>query len=125
MSGDHNQYQKERSFLDDRREDIIAMARDAGLCTWVVPPQGAVGQLEHFYALATAAERNKLAAWMRDYGYATGHGDTMEQLCDALGTEIVDSIEAEVAAEREACAELMFEIGSAKLANAIRAREQA
>jgi hypothetical protein len=37
-------------------------------------------------------ERNKLAAWMIQFGFATGHGDTMEQLCDALGTEIVDRI---------------------------------
>jgi hypothetical protein len=30
------------------------------------------------------SERNKLAAWMMQRGYATGHGDTMEQLLDAL-----------------------------------------
>jgi hypothetical protein len=44
------------------------------------------------------AERNKLAAWMIQFGFATGHGDTMEQLCDALGTEIVDRIDGEVEA---------------------------
>jgi hypothetical protein len=55
------------------------------------------------------AERNKLADWMMQYGFATGHGDTMEQLCDALGTEIVDRIEMEVEAEREACAKVCDE----------------
>jgi len=47
---------------------------------------------------AVKAERNKLAAWMMQFGFATGHGDTMEQLCDALGTEIVDRIDGEVEA---------------------------
>lgn len=61
MSGDHNQYQKDRSFLDDSRDDIIRMARDAGLCTWVVPPQGAVGQLERFAALVAEHEREMCA----------------------------------------------------------------
>jgi len=50
---------------------------------------------------AVNAERNKLAAWMIRFGFATGHGDTMEQLCDELGTEIVDRIDYEVDAERE------------------------
>jgi hypothetical protein len=62
---------------------------------------------------------------MRDYGFATGHGDTMEQLCDALGTEIVDSIEAEVEAEREECAKLCEQWNASHpdaLAAAIRAR---
>jgi hypothetical protein len=45
---------------------------------------------------AVRAERNKLAAWMIQFGFATGHGDTMEELCDALGTEIVDRIDGEV-----------------------------
>jgi hypothetical protein len=43
---------------------------------------------------------------MMQYGFATGHGDTMEQICDALGTEIVDRIEMEVEAEREVCAKV-------------------
>lgn len=84
---------------------------------------------ERAYVAGAASERNKLAAWMRDYGYATGHGDTMEQLCDALGTEIVDSIEAEVAAEREACAKVIEGISNAPdmraYATAIRLRGQA
>ncbi len=34
-----------------------------------------------------AAERNKLAAWMMAQGYATGHGDTMEQLLEEFKRE--------------------------------------
>jgi len=55
-------------------------------------------ELETFAKLVAAHERNKLAAWMIQFGFATGHGDTMEQLCDALGTEIVDRIDGEVEA---------------------------
>ena len=62
-----------------------------------------------FAKLVAAHERNKLAAWMTQIGFATGHGDTMEQLCDALGTEIVDRIDGEVEAEREACAKVCEE----------------
>jgi hypothetical protein len=34
------------------------------------------------------AEREKVAHWMRSMGYATGHGDTVEDLLDHLGTQI-------------------------------------
>jgi hypothetical protein len=97
------------------REDVIRMAREAdvftedGYCITVT-----LEVAERFAALAfeagAAAERNKLAAWMTQYGFATGHGDTMEQLCDALGTEIVDSIKCEVEAEREECAKVCEDI---------------
>jgi hypothetical protein len=55
--------------------------------------------LERFVALAQAAERNKLAAWMIAQGYATGHGDTMEQLLDELRWQVRES-------EREQCAKI-------------------
>ena len=99
---------------------------------------------EKFAGLVAAHERNKLAAWMIQFGFATGHGDTMEELCDALGTEIVDRIDGEVdaeakrmqdegmvtvghmreqvAKEREACAKLCEERGWYVTASAIRAR---
>lgn len=63
-------------------------------------------QQHYFAALVAAAERNTLAAWMIQFGFATGHGDTMEQLVDALGSEIVDRIECEIDTEREACAKV-------------------
>jgi hypothetical protein len=79
--------------------------------------------------LVAAHERNKLAAWMIQFGFATGHGDTMEELVDALGTEIVDRIDGEVEAEREACAKVadyyatgMERNYSEIIADAIRAR---
>jgi hypothetical protein len=52
-------------------------------------------------------DREKLAAWMIRFGFATGHGDTIEQLLDALGTEILESIDFAVGVEREAIAKSM------------------
>jgi hypothetical protein len=84
--------------------------------------------VDRMVAEGVAKERNKLAAWMIQFGFATGHGDTMEQLLDALGTEIVDRIEMEVEAEREACERVAAEHGTysgEEIAAAIRARGQA
>jgi len=73
--------------------------------------------------LAVAAQREKLAHWMRSMGYATGHGDTIEALLDHLGTQIAEGLEAEVLMEREACAKVCDEYAQAKYAAiAIRAR---
>ena len=105
------------------REDIIRIARDAGAIPIHERPKelAVVGNenIERFfqaaYAAGAAPERNILAAWMIQFGFATGHGDTMEQLVDALGSEIVDRIEIEidvaVAAEREACAKVCETLG--------------
>ena len=55
-----------------------------------------------------AAERNKLAQWMIDRGYATGHGDTTEDLLQELEWQIAENwtrgMVNGVQAEREACA---------------------
>ena len=84
------------------REEIIRMAREAGFAspdglfiTWGASDE----QLERFAALVAAAERNKLAAWMMSQGYATGHGDTVEDLLKELEWQIAER-------EREACAKV-------------------
>ena len=48
------------------------------------------------------AAREKVAHWMRSMGYATGHGDTIEDLLDHLGTQIAEGL----LMEREACAKV-------------------
>jgi len=58
--------------------------------------------LERFAAIVAAAQREKVAHWMRSLGYATGHGDTVEDLLDHLGTQIAEKMKA----EREACADI-------------------
>lgn len=82
-----------------------------------------VGYMRH----QIAAERNKVASWMMAQGYATGHGDTVEDLLQELGTEI----EAKIAAEREECAKLIEaypvwigDNAKREIAAAIRARGQ-
>jgi hypothetical protein len=74
------------------REDIIRMAREAGL-RW--SPAYSL-ELERFAALAyaagAAAERNKLAAWMMAQGYATGHGDSTEDLLKELTWQIQERV---------------------------------
>jgi hypothetical protein len=70
--------------------------------------------LERFAAAARADERNKLATWMIAQGYATGHGDTTEDLIEELEREVgfkraelwLKRINEAVLAEREACAKL-------------------
>jgi hypothetical protein len=95
------------------RDDIIRMAREAGLyfkdddmiCEWL-------DELRCFAALVRADERSKLAAWMMAQGYATGHGETMEGLLEELEIEIgfkraelwLKRINDAVVAEREAFA---------------------
>jgi hypothetical protein len=65
--------------------------------------------LERFAALVAAAEREKVAAWMRSLGYATGQGKTTEDLLDFLGVGIDEGLEAETMAERQRCARIARE----------------
>ena len=109
------------------REDIIRMAREACVqapredwnsTAWVIGEE----TLERFAALVAAlvaaAEREKVAAWMIQRSYATGHGDTTEDLLVELEWQVRES-------EREACAKVCednFSDGALNLADAIRAR---
>lgn len=86
------------------REDIIRMARDSGMELYGLGKdrEKFVYYLREFATLVAAAERNKLAQWMIDRGYATGHGDTVEDLLQELEWQVKDR----VGAEREACAKV-------------------
>ena len=104
------------------REEIIRMARDAGFkVDWQHADVAEIKakRYEYFAALVAAAERNKLAAWMIERGYATGHGDTVEDLLKELEWQIAER-------EREACASICFQEGPSidgqLIAEAIRAR---
>jgi hypothetical protein len=87
------------------REDIIRMAREAGFRDTTTPVV-ALGvsweQVQCFAALVAAAERENLAAWMIERGYATGHGDTVEDLLKELDWQIEERIRN----EREECAKV-------------------
>jgi hypothetical protein len=92
--------------------DIIAMAREAEIPRWCDSEPLTEDHLIRFATLARADERNKLAIWMMAQGYATGHGDTTEDLLEELEREIgfdkaelwLKRIKDAVLAEREACA---------------------
>jgi len=96
------------------RDDIIAMARQAGLVRtgdkWVEPARWGVAEIERFTSLVAAAEREKVAAWMIQRSYATGHGDTIEDLLKELEWQIAENwtnaLVKGVEGEREACAKV-------------------
>ena len=54
------------------------------------------------------SDKETLARWMMQHGYATGHGDTMEDLLVELDIQIVENwtraLVNGVQGEREACA---------------------
>ena len=86
------------------REDIIRMAKECGDWSGQTIEMNDVG-LEMFANRVAAAERNKVAQWMIDRSYATGHGDTVEDLLK----ELVQSVREE---ERELCAQVCDEIAN-------------
>jgi len=69
------------------------------------------GDIEHFAELIRQEEREKVARWMMERGYATGHGDTIEDLLNELDWQIAENwtrgMVNGVHAEREACAKLV------------------
>ena len=50
-------------------------------------------ELERFAALVAAQEREKVAAWMMERNYATGHGDTIEDLLKELAWQIDEDLD--------------------------------
>jgi len=62
---------------------------------WIFKDEG----LLDFVFMVQKAEREKVAKWMTDHGYATGHGDTIEDLFKELEWQVAER-------EREACAKL-------------------
>lgn len=80
------------------------------------------------------SDKEKLAVWMVQRGYATGHGDTMEQLLEELDWQILENWNRAmmngIEGEREACAKVCEAEGKkvdaswVSCAAAIRARGQ-
>ena len=100
------------------RDDIERMAKNEyGIYSFTAE------SLAQFAALVAAVEREKIAQWMIERGYATGHGDTVEDLLKELAWQIREQ-------EREACAlvaesyELTCESCPSGVTNAIRARSE-
>jgi hypothetical protein len=113
------------------QEQVIAWAREAGFSRdWQGTWHCIFAQMNEAFTLAyeagAAAEREKVAQWMIQRGYATGHGDTIEDLLAELDWQIAEKI----AIEREACAKVAesyeprCDSCPSGVANAIRARGQ-
>lgn len=95
--------------------ELDLIDEDEGQINWYITTEG----MKAFEALVRADERNKVAAWMIAQGYATGHGDTMEQLLEELRWQVRES-------EREACLNCYSPDDTAQdWADKIRARSQA
>jgi glutathione S-transferase len=52
------------------------------------------------------SDKEKLAAWMIQRGYATGHGDTMEELLAELDWQLDEGVQRATMKEREGCAKV-------------------
>jgi uncharacterized protein YcbX len=117
---------------DMTQENIIRMAREC-----FADPDGSLAlltpELTEFAALVAAAERENVAHWMRSLGYATGHGDTIEDLLDHLGTQIAEGLYVQGlfsrTMERAACADICDQHASVegiaqRCAEQIRARNK-
>ena len=110
------------------REQIIRMAREANIKQAIKTPHLLmVHELERFASLVAAAEREKVAQWMTRQGYATGHGDTVEDLLKELEWQIAERIRNERFACAKVCEDAISSIQVGKnvctnLAAAIRAR---
>ena len=72
------------------RDEIIKIALEAGL------PEASIEMtpvaFERFAALIAAEEREKVARWMIRRGYATGHGDSIEDLLKELDWQVQEPV---------------------------------
>ncbi len=129
-----------------QREDIIRLAREAEASFETAESMFKFAALHRDHLLSTdihschadcqrfacvqtrkavEAEREKVAAWMIERSYATGHGDTTEDLLKQPEWQVRES-------EREACVKLCEEVadidwywdGAMPCVKAIRARGQ-
>jgi hypothetical protein len=69
-------------------DDIIAMAQEVEIPRWCDHEPLTEDHLIRFAALVRADEREKLVVWMMAQGYATGHGDTTEDLLKELEWQV-------------------------------------
>ena len=98
------------------RDDITCMAREQGLPETEV--EGVFRVNSDDLGRLLAAEREKVAHWMMQRGYATGHGDTLEDLLQELDWQIAENWTRAMvngaAAEREECAKVCEIIDSSQ-----------
>lgn len=83
------------------KQIYLRMATDAGIVPWTLhqyvgkkrwtPKEegldGDIASLMQFAELVANYQRERVASWMMDAGYATGHGDTIEDLLAELESQ--------------------------------------
>ena len=72
------------------RDEIVQIAWDVGILMRSHQHQDEPTKIEQFAKRIAAAEREKVARWMFLKGYATGHGDTTEDLLAELEWQIAE-----------------------------------
>ena len=81
------------------RDDIIRLAREAGFSEWAVGLSKMPEHFERFATLVATTEKQKVVEYMNSRAFATGHGDTIEDLLKEMEWQVAER-------EREACAKL-------------------
>ena len=73
--------------------EVIRMAYELMPDLMPSTPEG----LAMFADIVASAEREKVAKWMIEKGYATGHGDTVEDLLKELESQVLEREREEIA----------------------------
>jgi hypothetical protein len=97
------------------RDEIVQIAWDVGLLMRSHQSQDKPTKLERFAERIAAAEKQKVVVYMNSRAFATGHGDTIDDLLKELEWQVAER-------EREACALLAGPHLNGEIAAAIRAR---
>ena len=86
------------------QNEIIEMARQANFyhSEYAESYAASIKDIEAFAKLVAEKEREVVANWIMDRGFATGHGDSIVDLLDQLEWQIAEK-------EREACAKIADE----------------
>lgn len=118
-----HRYFEVRALVKDESLRIKDIVKQTGYDKGHVSRLRKASKIDKLIADAVAAEREKLAAWMMRQGYATGHGDTVEDLLKELEWQIKEREREACAKAVEAEAHMFATLAAAKsLADAIRAR---
>jgi hypothetical protein len=76
------------------RDEITRIAQEDGIvvtgeAVWRLCELVAAAERQRIYdVLMEQHERDKVARWMMERGYATGHGDTVEDMLDELDWQV-------------------------------------
>ena len=81
------------------RDEIVQIAWDVGLFMRSHQSQDEPTKLEQFAERIAAAEKQKVVEYMNSRAFATGHGDTVEDLLKEMEWQIAER-------EQKACAKI-------------------